>query len=202
MKKILSICMMVKDEEKNIRRCCESVKNLCNSIAELIIVDTGSSDNTVSIAKEYTDKVYFHKWNNNFSEMRNITISYATGEWIFILDADEEVLEEDKLKKYLLDKNINKNNTIICNIRNYNDLNDESTVAITPSPRFFKNDGEFKYLGSVHNQPIYKKLEVEGDCPNAELAADNVISLPVHPSLTKEDLDLVIEAVKTASSKF
>jgi glycosyltransferase involved in cell wall biosynthesis len=156
MKKILSICMMVKDEEKNIRRCCESVKNLCNSIAELIIVDTGSSDNTVSIAKEYTDKVYFHKWNNNFSEMRNITISYATGEWIFILDADEEVLEEDKLKKYLLDKNINKNNTIICNIRNYNDLNDESTVAITPSPRFFKNDGEFKYLGSVHNQPIYK----------------------------------------------
>ena len=48
----------------------------------------------------------------------------------------------------------------------------------------------------------FKKLEVEGDCPNAELAADNVISLPVHPSLTKEDLDLVIEAVKTASSKF
>ena len=54
----------------------------------------------------------------------------------------------------------------------------------------------------LYNQPIYKKLEVEGDCPNAELAADNVISLPVHPSLTKEDLDLVIEAVKTASSKF
>ena len=54
----------------------------------------------------------------------------------------------------------------------------------------------------LYNQPIYKKLEVEGDCPNAELAADNVISLPVYPSLTKEDLDLVIEAVKTASSKF
>ena len=45
----------------------------------------------------------------------------------------------------------------------------------------------------LYNQPIYKKLEVEGDCPNAELAADNVISLPVHPSLSKEDLDIVIE---------
>ncbi|WP_298501388.1 DegT/DnrJ/EryC1/StrS aminotransferase family protein [uncultured Methanobrevibacter sp.] len=53
----------------------------------------------------------------------------------------------------------------------------------------------------LYNQPIYKKLGVEGNCPNAELAADNVISLPVHPSLTKEDLDLVIEAVKKASNE-
>ena len=53
----------------------------------------------------------------------------------------------------------------------------------------------------LYNQPIYKALGIEGDCPNAELAADNVISLPVHPSLTKEDLDLVIEAVKTASNE-
>ena len=53
----------------------------------------------------------------------------------------------------------------------------------------------------LYNQPIYKSLGIEGNCPNAELAADNVISLPVHPSLTKEDLDLVIEAVKNASNK-
>ena len=53
----------------------------------------------------------------------------------------------------------------------------------------------------LYNQPIYKYLGIEGDCPNAELAADNVISLPVHPSLTEEDLDLVIEAVKTASEE-
>ena len=53
----------------------------------------------------------------------------------------------------------------------------------------------------LYNQPIYGKLGIEGNCPNAELAADNVISLPVHPSLTKEDLDLVIEAVKNASKE-
>lgn len=53
----------------------------------------------------------------------------------------------------------------------------------------------------LYNQPIYKSLGLAGNCPNAELAADNVISLPVHPSLTNEDLDLVIEAVKKASNE-
>ena len=53
----------------------------------------------------------------------------------------------------------------------------------------------------LYNQPVYKGLGFTGNCPNAELAADNVISLPVHPSLTKEDLDLVIDAVKTASEE-
>ena len=53
----------------------------------------------------------------------------------------------------------------------------------------------------LYNQPIYKILGIEGNCPNAEIAANNVISLPVHPSLTKEDLDLVIGAVKKASDE-
>jgi dTDP-4-amino-4,6-dideoxygalactose transaminase len=53
----------------------------------------------------------------------------------------------------------------------------------------------------LYNQPIYKLLDIDGNCPNAELAADNVISLPVHPSLTEEDLDLVIGAVKKASDE-
>lgn len=54
----------------------------------------------------------------------------------------------------------------------------------------------------LYNQPIYKKLNIGGNCPIAEKAAKNVISLPVHPSLTKENLDLVIEAVKNASNTF
>lgn len=53
----------------------------------------------------------------------------------------------------------------------------------------------------LYNQPIYKELGFTGSAPNAELAADTVISLPVHPSLSKEDLDLVIEAVKDVSDK-
>ena len=54
----------------------------------------------------------------------------------------------------------------------------------------------------LYNQPIYKKLGIEGNAQNAELAANHVISLPVHPSLTHKDLDLVIDAVKQASDSF
>ncbi len=76
----LSICMMVKNEEQNLVRCLDSLKPLRTKLeSELIIVDTGSTDKTVDIAKAYTDRVYFHPWNNNFSEMRNSTISYAMG---------------------------------------------------------------------------------------------------------------------------
>ena len=57
------------------------------------------------------------------------------------------------------------------------------------------------YPITLYNQPIYKKLGFDGKCPNAELAAQNVISLPVHPSLTQNDLDLVISAVKKASEE-
>ena len=72
---LLSIGMMVKNEEKNLDKCLSSVMPLVDNLgAELIIVDTGSEDKTVEIAKKYTDKLYFHKWNNDFSAMRNITI--------------------------------------------------------------------------------------------------------------------------------
>lgn len=89
---ILSICMMVKNEEKNLDRCLKSLQPLKDALdSELIILDTGSEDRTVEIAKRYTDKVYFREWNNNFADMRNTSFSYAKGEWILMIDADEEI---------------------------------------------------------------------------------------------------------------
>lgn len=86
----LSIVMMVKDESKHLEDVLKSINPISEQIDYVIIVlDTGSSDNTVEIAKKYTDKVFFKKWNNNFSSMRNKSISYATGEWVFILDGDD-----------------------------------------------------------------------------------------------------------------
>ncbi|EQB3123896.1 glycosyltransferase, partial [Clostridium botulinum] len=73
----LSIAMMVKNESKYLDKCLSSLKPVLDAVSsELIIVDTGSTDNTVEIAKKYTDKLYFHNWNNDFSDMRNITIDY------------------------------------------------------------------------------------------------------------------------------
>ncbi|OBR95005.1 SPBc2 prophage-derived glycosyltransferase SunS [Clostridium ragsdalei P11] len=153
----LSICMMVKDEEKNLERCLNSLKTIMSTIeSELIIVDTGSQDRTIEIAKRYTDKVYLHKWNNDFSAMRNITINYAAGEWIFIIDADEEVSNENELITFLKSEKCNEYNTAIMPVENLNSIKDRYDYSVIQSPRLFKNDGEFHYKGVVHNYPIFK----------------------------------------------
>src|SRR4051794_40673333 len=82
----LSLCMIVKNESKHLANCLESVEGV---VDEIIIVDTGSTDDTVEIAKSYGAKVYHYEWNDNFSDARNESIKYATGDWILVLDADE-----------------------------------------------------------------------------------------------------------------
>lgn len=80
--------------------------------AELIIVDTGSVDGTMDIAREYTDRVYQHPWNNDFSDMRNITIGYAKGEWVFIVDADEQLENPEEVIRLFESNETEKYNTI------------------------------------------------------------------------------------------
>lgn len=89
----LSVCMIVKNEERFLAQCLESVQDVAD---EIIIVDTGSTDATVDIARRYTDRVFFHAWNNSFSEARNHSLRYATGDWILQIDADEELEHEDQ----------------------------------------------------------------------------------------------------------
>ncbi|ULL19450.1 glycosyltransferase [Paenibacillus sp. H1-7] len=160
---LISICMIVKDEEKNIRRCLNSLKPLldCPNI-ELIIVDTGSTDKTVEIVKQYTERVYFHEWNNSFSEMRNISISYATGEWIFIIDADEELQDVEKLMDLMESESVRNYNAIKLQEKNILSLVvDRAVYHVTE--RLFRNDGSFKYVGTVHNQAIYQHPVMQTD---------------------------------------
>jgi glycosyltransferase involved in cell wall biosynthesis len=91
-KTTISLCMIVKNEESCLVRCMKSVRD---HVDEIIIVDTGSMDNTVEIAESYGARVYHHPWENDFSKHRNQSLSYATGDWIFQLDADEELFPED-----------------------------------------------------------------------------------------------------------
>jgi glycosyltransferase involved in cell wall biosynthesis len=148
--------MIVKNEEKNLPRCLESIKNLIKrKDVELIVVDTGSTDKTIEIAKKYTDKVFFHEWNHNFSDMRNKSISYARGEWLFILDADEEVVDERKIELLLDNKDILQSfNTIVIRAKSFL-TNNREVFVVNRTERFFRNNG-FYYEGSVHNQPKFK----------------------------------------------
>jgi glycosyltransferase involved in cell wall biosynthesis len=154
----LSICMIVKDEEKNIDRCLRSIKSLIDSkIAEIIIVDTGSKDNTLEIAKKYTNNIYHFKWTGNFSDARNYSNLFASGKYIFTLDADEE-FSLDELNKLIIEfSNQNtKYNTYTLQIISYSNTELTQFSGITQA-RIFKNNTQFYYENSVHNQPTIIK---------------------------------------------
>lgn len=155
MKKIfLSVCMMVKDEEQNLARCLDSIKPLLAAVpSELIIVDTGSQDRTVEIAKRYTEKIYFHAWNNDFSGMRNITISYATGQWILIIDADEEIIKPEGLIAFLQAEHPKDVVGGAVMVKNFLDSGQEKFTVLL-SPRLFKRIPGFRYKGRIHNEPV------------------------------------------------
>lgn len=99
----ISLCIIVKNEEAVLERCLKSIKNV---VDEIIIVDTGSTDKTKSIAKKFTEKVFDFKWINDFSAARNYSFSLATKDYIMWLDADDVVPKRTaqyliKLKQHL-----------------------------------------------------------------------------------------------------
>ena len=84
--KTLSICMIVKNEEELLARCLNSVKDL---VDEIVIVDSGSTDKTLQIAKSFGAKIFYFEWCNDFSKARNFAFSKATSDYILWLDADD-----------------------------------------------------------------------------------------------------------------
>lgn len=144
--KTLSICMIVKNEEKNIGRCLDSIKEISN---EIIIVDTGSTDRTIEICKGYHAKIIQYKWNNDFSEARNISIDYATKDYILFLDADEEIPKEDliKIKNLLSSKNLSEGYFLrLINIINKIEFGDYTVF------RLFRNNKNYRFKGKIHEQ--------------------------------------------------
>ena len=87
----LSLCMIVKNEEKSLPRCLGSVRDV---VDEIVVVDTGSSDGTVAVAQSLGARVYYFEWCNNFAVARNEALQYVEGDWVLVLDADE-VLTSD-----------------------------------------------------------------------------------------------------------
>ena len=143
----ISLCMIVKNEERVLKRCLDSVKDI---VDEIIIVDTGSHDKTKDIAKKYTDKIYDFKWEDDFSKARNFSFSKATKEYILWLDADDVILNEDKEKLLELKSSLDKNVDIV--MMKYNiayDKNGEATYSYNRE-RLVKRDKEYKWVSPVH----------------------------------------------------
>ncbi|OAA83186.1 glycosyltransferase [Clostridium ljungdahlii] len=146
---MLSLCMIVKNEEESLRNC---LAKAASFVDEIIVVDTGSKDNTQSIALEFTDKVYNFKWCNDFSKARNFSISRASNDWILVLDADEFITDfntehVDKFANY----SSNRNKVGRIRIINIIDSLSDNKKCMERVSRFF-NKNYFHYEGIIHEQ--------------------------------------------------
>ena len=151
----LSLCMIVKDEQEFLPDCLESVRNIADQI---VIVDTGSIDNTVEIARRYGAKVHYFKWCDDFSAARNESIKYASGDWIFWIDADERLLPESipelkSMMKY-------ENKPVIYKVHIRNIIKDGQNHSLSNAHRLFNNNRGISFSGRIHEQvsPSVAKL--------------------------------------------
>lgn len=101
----VSVCMIVKNEEAVLRRCLESLQGTYD---QLVIADTGSTDDTINIARSFTDEVYSIPWEDDFGKARNISFSYAKCDYIMYVDADDILPSEEKEKFLQLKKDLSQ----------------------------------------------------------------------------------------------
>jgi len=146
----ISACMIVRDEHDLLPQSLKSIRNLCD---EIIVVDTGSIDDTVEIAESFGCKVYHHPWQNDFSLHRNQSIGYATGDWILILDADENLISDINPENFKakLKKLPPEVCALVCTIQ---EKRDEITGKWFGN-RFFRKSSGIHYEHCIHNQPRY-----------------------------------------------
>ena len=144
----ISCCMIVKNEEKILARCLDSIVDLMD---EIIIVDTGSTDATKEIAARYTDKIYDFEWIDDFSAARNFSFSKATKDYIYTADADE-VLNEENRRKYRELKEILLPEIDIVQMKYGNQLSHGTTYNFDEEyrPKLFKRLREFIWTEPIH----------------------------------------------------
>jgi len=146
---MISVCMIVRDEEESLPRCLESIKGIAD---EIIVVDTGSTDKSKEIALKYGAKIYDHPWEDNFSLHRNQAFGYATKKFVFVIDADEEFFLIDKPEKFkkFLKKLPESYSTIMLLMK---DMAGGKEVMQFNSARLFRR-GMVHYESRAHNQPV------------------------------------------------
>ena len=144
----LSLAMMVRDEERFLE---EALLSARDWVDEMVVVDTGSVDRTVEIAKDCGAKVSHYPWPNDFSKARNETIKRSSGDWVAILDADERFRgpHPHRVREMLQPTSAWPYQGILINI--VNQRLDGSTTHSFFSPRIFPRHSDIGYYGRVHN---------------------------------------------------
>lgn len=164
--KTVSLCMIVKNEEKYLANCLNSVKDI---VDEMIIVDTGSNDKTLDIANTFPTKIFHYEWDNHFSNARNFAISKATCDWILLLDGDEvfEVGDKDKFIQF-----VNTSTSDGCHFIVYNYSNElsDSNASLHYAFRLLRNNNQYHFVGSIHEQIV----RIDNDSSLYNLANESI----------------------------
>jgi len=143
---LLTLCMIIRNEENNLPRSLAGVQDL---VDEIIVVDTGSEDNSVEIARRYGAQVYFFQWQNDFALARNFALEKARGEWVLVLDADEEIKSKNQDLRDILRQSDKEG--YFCKIIN---LEDNQNHLYSAALRLFRNHPHYRYEGKLHEQII------------------------------------------------
>ncbi len=138
----LSVCLIVKNEERFLARCLRSIQDVA---AQIVLVDTGSTDRTLEIAREFGAEVHPFQWCDDFSAARNTALEHARGDWVLILDADEELLPDsiEKLRNHLRDGRVMAYRLPLLN---------QGRERLGPNfvPRLFRNAPGLYFSGRIH----------------------------------------------------
>lgn len=141
--------MIVKNEERFLPEC---LQRLQPYVDEIVVVDTGSTDGTIQIARDYGAKVIEHPWRDDFAEARNVSLAHATGDWILVVDADEHLVQEDgpRLRK-AVDHPVA--DAYVYDIISF--AGDDDLEVITKRLGLFKSRPDFRFRGQIHEQINY-----------------------------------------------
>ena len=167
----VSLCMIVKNEEKILARCLDSIADLMD---EIIIVDTGSTDATKKIAANYTDKIYDFTWIGDFAAARNFAFSKASMEYIYSADADE-VLDEENREAFCKLKATLVSEIDIVQMYYANQLSHGTIYNFDKElrPKLFKRLRTFQWQGAIHEQVGLEPVIYDSDIAIRHMPENN-----------------------------
>ncbi len=161
----ISLCMIVRNEEEVLARCLDSVHDL---VDEIVIVDTGSTDQTKEIAGRYTESIFDYEWTDHFADARNYSFSFATKDYVMWLDADDYFRDKDREKLKKLKEELDQEVDSV--VMEYHLAFDDcgNPLAMSRRNRIVKRSRQFRW----HN-PIHEYLLVEGNCYLTDIAVSH-----------------------------
>ncbi|MBN3115068.1 glycosyltransferase [Pectobacterium brasiliense] len=151
---MISVCMIVKNEALHLGN---SLKAIAKYFDDIVVVDTGSTDDSKSIAKKFTDKVYDFEWISDFSAARNYSLQFAKYDWVLVIDADEEI---ESIDIAMLSKLIHQHTTHIGNVErlDYIDEDGEESIVKECFNRLFRKE-LYHYEGIIHEQITPREIK-------------------------------------------